>query len=127
MKTTTINTLYWVFTPLFAILMLLDGISGIVQVEAGKAPMQLLGYPLYLMVILGAFKALGALALMQTRYVLLKEWAYAGFAFNFIGAAASWAAIGQAFGVVPPFVMLAILFFTYFLWKRKHQLSIAQV
>ena len=37
-----------------------------------------LGYPLYLLLILGIWKLLGAVALVIPRFPRLKEWAYAG-------------------------------------------------
>jgi hypothetical protein len=45
-----------------------------------------LGYPSYLLAILGTAKLLGAPALLQNRFPTLREWAYAGFAFDLIGA-----------------------------------------
>jgi hypothetical protein len=48
-----------------------------------------------------------------------KEWAYAGFAFNFIGAFASRAFVGDEIGLlIPPVVMLGVLFGAYYLWKK---------
>jgi hypothetical protein len=59
--------------------------------------------------VLGGWKLLGAAALLAPRLALLKEWAYAGIAFDLSGAAFSHAAIGHpAAKVAVPAVLLAI-------------------
>jgi hypothetical protein len=57
--------------------------------------MQALGYPLYLMTILGTWKMLGSITLLAPRFPRLKEWAYAGIFFNMTGAAISHAVVGD--------------------------------
>jgi hypothetical protein len=110
---------YWTATLLFAALMLLDGLAGLSLNEEGKQAMALLGYPAYIMILLGTCKILGAVALVQTRFAVLKEWAYAGFAFNFLGASASWLLAGQGpVYVGVPLVAFALLMGTYALWKK---------
>lgn len=110
MKKRTLTRLYWVLTGLFALLMLADGAAGLLREENGQLAMRQLGYPVYLLSIVGTAKILGALALLQPAWRTLREWAFAGFAINFTGAAASWFfAGGGAAGVVPPLVALAVL------------------
>jgi len=48
-----------------------------------------LGYPIYVLNILGVWKLLGAIALLVPGLPILKEWAYAGVVFNLTGALAS--------------------------------------
>jgi hypothetical protein len=48
-----------------------------------------LGYPTYLLSILGAWKLLGVVALLLPGQPLVKEWAYAGFFFLLTGGVAS--------------------------------------
>jgi hypothetical protein len=117
-KTSRLSIAYWIATVLFAALMLVDGIAGLSLNEEGKQAMALMGYPAYIMTILGVCKILGAVALVQTRSVVLKEWAYAGFAFNFLGASVSWYLAGQGLVYVGfPLVAFALLMGTYALWK----------
>jgi uncharacterized membrane protein len=119
MKTHTTNRLYWTLTILFCLMMLADGVAGLMLEKNGQEAMRQLGYPLYIMTITGAAKILGALALLQNKYRTLKEWAFAGFTIDFIGAAASTAFAGLGFvGMLPALVMTAVLFGLYFLWKR---------
>ncbi|MNK68541.1 hypothetical protein D3C87_878990 [compost metagenome] len=89
------------------------------QQEAGKEVLKHLGYPMYLLIIVGIAKILGAMAILQQKFVAIKEWAFAGFAINFIGAFASRAFVGDGAALlIPPLVALAILFIPYILWKR---------
>ena len=72
-----------------------------------------LGYPAYFPTILGVFKVLGVAALLLPGGRLLKEWAYAGFAFTFLGAAGSHAAKGQGKEVAAPLISLGMLAASY--------------
>lgn len=113
------KTLYWIITIIFALLMLLDGFSGLAMTEDGKLAMQQLGYPNYIMSIIGVGKILGAIAILQPRYRIIKEWAYAGFTINFLSAAISWLIVGApVFYAVFPLIMLAFMFFSYYIWKK---------
>jgi len=104
--------------------MLMDGIGGITRQQAGQDVLKHLGYPMYALTIFGVAKILGAIAILQTKFYTIKEWAYAGFAFNFIGAAASRAFVGDGFGlIIAPIVALAFMFVAYFLWKKQGHLS----
>ncbi len=57
---------------------------------------QKLGYPDYLMTILGVWKLLGVAAILSPAMPRLKEWAYAGFFFDLSGAVASHLMSGDA-------------------------------
>jgi hypothetical protein len=90
MKPKTIKTLYWIFTVLFLLAMLGDAYGGITMQQAGKDSLAKLGYPMYLLVIMGSAKIAGVVAIAQTKYRIIKEWAYSGFTISFIGAFLSW-------------------------------------
>ena len=99
--------------------MVVDGAAGVAREQTGQDVMKHLGYPIYFMVITGFAKMLGAIAILQNRFQTIKEWAFAGFTINFIGAFASRAFVGDAIGLlIPPLVMLGVMFISYFLWKR---------
>src|SRR2546430_16157496 len=51
-----------------------------------------LGYPVYLLTILGVWKLAGGVTLLVPGFPRLKEWAYAGIFFELTGAAASFVA-----------------------------------
>ncbi|MFA6083692.1 DoxX family protein [Mucilaginibacter sp.] len=119
MSPKTIKITYWILTVVFALFMLMDGGAGVVKEKTGQEVMKHLGYPIYIMVITGAFKILGAIAILQNKYKTIKEWAFAGFAINFIGAFASRAFVGDPIGLlVLPLVMLTIIFVVYYFWKK---------
>jgi hypothetical protein len=82
-------------------------LSGSAQIQQTLAH---LGYPEYLLTILGVAKLLGALALLQTWAPTLREWAYAGFTIDLLGATASHLFRGDALGValVPAFFLLPL-------------------
>ena len=82
--------------------------------------MEVLGYPPYLMTLLGILKLLGVVALLAPGFARLKEWAYAGFSFDLIGAAFSFAAAGDPTpaGIAPPLLILAVVAVSYVLRPR---------
>jgi len=113
MTTKSKNVTYWITTGLIAFFIGSGGLAQIVLFRAnphGVVPQ--LGYPLYFFAILGAWKALGAIAILVPRYPRLKEWAYAGIFFDLTGAALSCAAVGgygaYGFHVIAPFVLTGI-------------------
>jgi DoxX-like family len=119
MKPKTIKILYWTLTILFALFMLMDGFGGVTRQQAGVEVMQHLGYPIYAMSIFGIAKLLGAVAVLQDKFRTIKEWAYAGFTFSFIGAMMSRAFVGDQVGwILFPLIPIAILFASYYFWKK---------
>ena len=82
-----------------------------------------LGYPLYVMSILGIAKVLGAAAiLLGERWPTVKEWAYAGFMFDVIGALVSHLAHGDSLLIVSvPVLFLLAQAISYFSWKYRGQ------
>ena len=124
MKPKTIKIIYWIVTILFALFMLFSGVSGAMQTEQGKEIMKHLGYPAYVNTIIGVAKILGAIALLQTKFRTIKEWAYAGFTIDFIGAGASFYFAGDgilmALSTIPFF---AVMFISYYLWKKVERMN----
>ncbi|QHS55010.1 DoxX family protein [Mucilaginibacter sp. 14171R-50] len=115
----TIKIVYWALTIIFGLFMLMDGGAGVAKEKTGQDVMRHLGYPVYIMVITGTAKILGAIALLQNKFKTIKEWAFAGFAFNFIGAFASRAFVGDSgFLLIFPLIILMVMFILYYFWKR---------
>ena len=85
---------YWVTTALVVFELALGGVWDILRVPQVRDLIERLGYPQYLLVILGIWKLLGAVALVIPRFPRLKEWAYAGVLFDLTGAVASLLASG---------------------------------
>ena len=106
--------LFWTATIIIA---LFEGLMPALtsQTELAKEGIRHLGYPQYFGNALVIFKVLGVLALIIPAIPKrIKEWAYAGFAFDFIFATISHGAVdgmnGQTFF---PLVVLAILIVSY--------------
>jgi hypothetical protein len=124
MKPKTLTILYWIFTTVFALLIFLDGIGGITRQQAGIDGLKHLGYPVYFLTIAGVAKLLAVVALLQTKFKVIKEWAFAGVAINFVCAFASRAFVGDSFAlVIFPLIMLGFLFIPYTLWKKMDRLK----
>jgi len=118
-KQKSVKIWYWITTILFALFMLFSGISEVLMVPSGIELFQTLGYPIYLLYIIGIAKILGVITILQTKFKTIKEWAYAGFTIDFVGASASWLFVWA--GILPvifPLVMLTLMFVSYFLWKK---------
>lgn len=113
---------YWVLTLLFLLPMAAGGVSDILHVEAVVETFALLQYPLYLATIIGIAKLLGTVALLAPKFPRLKEWAYAGFAIDLTGAAASHAFVADYAGIAPPLILLGIMFGSYFLRPPSRRL-----
>src|SRR5664279_6085352 len=101
---------YWTMTILVASLIGSGGIAQMAQFRVnphGVVP--ILGYPMYFFLILGFWKALGAIAILAPGFPRLKEWAYAGIIFDLTGAAASCALSGgygaYGFHVIAPLII----------------------
>ena len=89
--------------------MIPGGIAQLLHVQQNVDGIVRLGYPPYLLTILGFWKILGGTAILLPRFPLLKEWAYAGIAFDLTGAAVSNAASGMpVWHVVAPLLVLVI-------------------
>jgi hypothetical protein len=83
------SILYWFFTVVVAFELAAGALWDLLRIEYVRVVMGHLGYPLYVLIILGVWRVPGALTLLVPRFPRLKEWAYAGAFFDYTGAAAS--------------------------------------
>jgi len=93
---------YWVTTAIIGLETLAGGVTDLLHGRAAlvSGPYALdiithLGYPSYLLTILGMWKVLGGIVLLAPGLPRIKEWAYAGIVFELTGAAASWVLHGD--------------------------------
>ena len=98
--------LYWITTGLAVAELGVGGMWDILRLPYVRSVTEHLGYPTYFLVILGAWKVAGAVALLVPGFLRLKEWAYAGAFFNYTGAAASHLATGYEISEVLVLVVL---------------------
>lgn len=104
--------IYWVFTLWLALGMVSTGAGQLLRMKTGQGAVDMtmhLGYPVYLLTILGVWKMLGVVAVLIPRFPLLKEWAYAGFFFAMSGAVFSHIASGDSVNAIFPSLGLLIL------------------
>ena len=80
---------FWSVTLLLAAALMLSGIGQLMQYGGNVELVTNLGYPLYILTILGIWKVLGVIALVVPGFPRLKEWAHAGIFFLMTGAALS--------------------------------------
>ena len=99
------KTLYWIFTILFAALMLFSAIPDMMVTPEAVTFMTHLGYPNYFTAFIGVAKILGVIAILIPGKLRIKEWAYAGLFFDLIGAVYSQIATDGF--MVPMLFMLA--------------------
>ncbi len=109
------NIIYWATTVFLALGLFGTGIQQLMKVEAEGAlgppfawGIVQLGYPVYILTILGTWKILAVLALLSPKFPLIKEWAYAGIFFLLTGALASHYFSGHPWYEFIPAVILLI-------------------
>ena len=86
---------YWTITAIIAWEMIAGSMWDLLQIEYTRGVFDHLGYPHYLLLILGVWKLPCGVTWLVPRFPRLKEWAYAGGFFNYSGAAASHALAGD--------------------------------
>jgi len=114
--------IFWTATIIIA---LFEGVMPALtsQTELAKEGIRHLGYPEYFGNALVVFKILGVLALVIPQIPKrVKEWAYAGFAFDFVFASISHGAVdGMNVQTIFPMFVLGILAVSYVYY---HKLSL---
>lgn len=118
----TTNLLYWIFTIIFAGLMIFSAVPNALNNEGSqKVIHEGLGYPVYFIPFIGFAKIIGSIIILIPGLKRIKEWAYAGLFFDLAGAVYS--GIAVAGGVDP--MMLTLLAWivpgivSYVLWTRR--------
>ena len=112
------TTVYWVTTLLLALECLVGGIMGALQRPTFIDIMKHLGYPDYVMTIIGVCYVLGGVALLVPGFPLLKEWAYAGLFFIYTGGAiASRLAVGDGVVTLVGPIILTGLVIASWTWR----------
>lgn len=108
---------YWISTVWLSLGMLSSAIVQLLRIPEGVQSVTGLGYPSYLLTILGIWKIAGVIAILMPRNPLIKEWAYAGFFFVASGALISHIVMGGPFGEIFPSMLLLIL--TVISWSLR--------
>jgi hypothetical protein len=123
MTTKTTNILYWIFTIIFAGLMIFSSVGGIGPSQQVIDMFHTgLGYPIYFIQFISWAKIIGSIAiLIPGLNRSIKEWAYAGLFFDLAGATFSGIAMSPKFDPAILGMLMWIVpgILSYFFWKKK--------
>jgi uncharacterized membrane protein YphA (DoxX/SURF4 family) len=127
-----VNPIYWTLTIIFAGLMLWSAIPDLMSTsDAVLIINKQLGYPAYFTPFIGFAKILGVIAILIPGFPRIKEWAYAGFAFELVAAVYSSyyseTAVGQPVGKTAfmlIYIAFAIASYVYYHKKLKSDSSV---
>lgn len=113
--------MFWVTTLL---IFFTQGVMEVVAYMNGTATAGIvgLGYPVYFVGMIVFAKALGSLALVIPQVPkTIKEWAYAGFVFDFIAALLSmYFVMGVSTFLLLPVIAIVVLFVSYRSYHKLH-------
>jgi hypothetical protein len=116
--------IYWIFTLWMSLGMISTAIVQLMKNKDELTNFTNLGYPAYLMTIIGIWKILGVIAALIPKTPLLKEWAYAGFFFLMSGAVASHIIVGDTIGkTFPPFLLLVLVLISWYFRPADRKIS----
>ena len=122
--TKTNKIIYWISTIWLSLGMLSTGIVQLIKMQEEVESITRLGYPGYILTILGIWKILGIVAILIPKFPLLKEWAYAGFFFIMSGAIFSHLAIGDgAKDFFGPVLLLVLTVISWYFRPVNRQIS----
>lgn len=109
--------IYYVSTGLLTLLMLFSAGMYIFNNETVQEMFISFGYPTYIIYPLAIAKLLGLFAIWNPKFKTLKEWAYAGFFFDFLLAFFAHKMIGddEETGAIMAFVLVVV---SYIFSKR---------
>jgi uncharacterized membrane protein YphA (DoxX/SURF4 family) len=115
----TMRAVYWTLTALFCSLQGWAALQYLIEAPRMMESIHALGYPIYFVKLLGVAKLLGIAAIVYGGFPRLKEWAYAGFTFDTLGAFFSHVSSGDSLLIAAvPLLFCAAQLASYFLWKR---------
>jgi uncharacterized membrane protein YphA (DoxX/SURF4 family) len=124
--------IYWISTLWLSLGMAATGLVQLFRIrsEGAVAPpgadgMAQLGYPVYLLTIIGVWKILGVIAILIPRSPLLKEWAYAGFFFLMSGAVFSHIGSGDPLNTFFPSFLLLFLVLASWYFRPSDRKTVA--
>lgn len=101
--------IYWIATIWLALGMLSTGIVQLLKTEDEVTKITQLGYPVYILTILGIWKILGVVVVLLPKIPVIKEWTYAGFFFTMTGAVVSHLVSGSPVGELFGPILLIVL------------------
>jgi DoxX-like family len=100
---------YWIATLAVTAELAVGGVWDLLRIDYVLNVVEHLGYPAYLLTVMGLWKIAGAAVLLLRRLAPLTEWVYAGAAINYASAIASHVIVSDGIGsIVAPVALLAL-------------------
>jgi uncharacterized membrane protein YphA (DoxX/SURF4 family) len=125
--TKTNKIIYWIATLWLALGMVSTALGQVFRWNEGQGAVDSithLGYPVYLLTILGVWKILGTVAVLVPKFPRLKEWAYAGFFFAMTGAIFSHIAVGDPVtAIIPALLLLGLTAVSWYLRPADRKIA----
>lgn len=115
-----IKIAHYVSKTLFTGLMLFSISMYVMNTDAVRGMFTSFGYPSYLVYPLATAKFFGLIAIWQTKFKTIKEWAFAGFFFNVVLAFFAHTMIndGEHLFALIGIILISVSYFTY---KKTNQ------
>ena len=117
--------IYWIATGLMSVGMLGSGLAQIAHAKEMVDLVVPLGYPLYILYIIGVWKILGVITILVPGFKILKEWAYAGFFFVMTGALISHLASADygLKGLIGPFMQTIFIISSWYFRQENRKIT----
>jgi hypothetical protein len=121
-----IRIAYWAFTILFSLAMVFPAISAVLgEEETVKFITEHFGYPAYFVFYSGIVKIIGIAAILIPGFPRVKEWAYAGLAFDLTSVVYSSIAVGDSVIGSWPMLIYALLLAGSYVYYHKMKASVS--
>ena len=118
--------IYWIFTVWMSLGWLSIGIVQLLKMDDEVNRITALGFPVYILPLLGLCKLLGVVVALLPGYPRLKEWVYAGFFFNLAGALYAHIMMGDSLGdMVQAFLMLTLTALSWYFRPDNRKMPVA--
>lgn len=120
--------IYWIATLWLSLGMMSTGIVQLLKVDSEIEFILNMGYPVYFLTIISIWKILGVIAVLLPKFLLVKEWAYAGFFFCMSGAIFSHLALNHTFKeIAPPLLLLTLTVISWFFRPESRKIKFKNV
>ena len=114
---------YWAVTGFLCFGMTLGGSGQLYRASFNVDGIVHLGFPVYVLTIIGLWKILAVIAILLPKNLLLKEWAYAGLFFLLSGGVVSHFASGDGIlAALPVFMFMCLTAISWYLRPANRRL-----
>lgn len=122
MNNKTVKTIFYISTCLLTALMLMSAAMYIFNYEMVSETFSKLNFPSFIIYPLAALKVLGLIAIWTNKSKTLKEWAYAGFFFDFILALSAHINVSDG-AYIPAAAALVLWLISYYTDRKSRNLD----